>query len=177
MPVKLPSVVAVDANFLVQALSGKRTTDDYHRASHLLARIEKTRGQLIVPMPALAEYLVLADAASLPILDQLERKAFVRAAPFDRPAATECSQMDAAALGRGDKKDGAPESWQKVKIDRQVVAIAKATGAELIITSDVGVRTSAMRVGIPSLAVSELSLPPEVMQGKLRLVKGKPSRL
>jgi len=175
MPSKVPPIVAVDTCFLVRALVTARRADDEHKAWHFIERMEKARHKLVVPMPALAEYLVRADTASLEIVEQLERKAYVEAKPFDRAAAFECAQMDAAARGRGDKRDGSRDSWQKVKIDRQIVAIAKSVGAELIITDDDSVKACALRVGIPSMRVSDLSLPPEVRQGTLPL-KGKPRR-
>lgn len=172
MPAKLPAIVAVDANFLVLVLAPRRKTDEEHKAWHLLERLEKARGKLFIPMPALAEYLVRAEAASLPLLEHLEKKVFVEPADFDRAAAFECAQMDAAALGRGDKKDGARESWQKVKIDRQIVAIAKARGAGLIVTTDSNVRNNASRIGMSAMSPSELSFPPDLVQGRLPLKKG-----
>ena len=172
MAVKFPSIVAVHANFLVRAITAKHSSDDELRAAHLIERIEKAKSQLIIPMPALAEFLVLADIASLGILQQLERKSCIRAAPFDRAAAHECAQMDAAALARPDgKKDGLNSSWQKIKIDRQIVAIAKACGAKLIITSDKDIQANARRVGIEALAVAQLHLPDSARQGNLKLVK------
>lgn len=57
-------------------------------------------------------------------------------APFDRAAAFECAQLDRAALGTNDKKDGLSTSWQKIKIDRQIVATGKAHGASLVISGD-----------------------------------------
>lgn len=167
-----PRVIVLDANFLVCVISTKKPGDDEHRARYLLACAEKAHAQVIIPMPALAEYLVRADTASLPFLDQMERKAYIRMAPFDRAAAFECAQMGAAALGRADKRDGLKDSWQKVKVDRQIVAIAKVVGATLIVSSDEGVRTHAMRVGLHAMTIQELPFPEDMLQGKLPLLKG-----
>ena len=79
----------------------------------------------------------------------------------------------AAKKGRNNgsgKKDGVEAQWQKIKIDRQIVAIAKARGALLIVSRDDGVRSNAMRVGIQALTVQELELPESARQGKLELV-------
>lgn len=166
-------MVAVDTNFLVLAIRPKHVTDDEHRARHLIECIKKKRARLVIPMQALAEYLVKTDIASQTILEQMERKAFVVAAPFDRMSATECSQLNAAAIGRGDKKDGAERDWQRIKVDRQIVAVAKANGAGMLVSNDKGVRNNAMRVGIHAVRIEELPLPDDIRQGKLRLVKGK----
>jgi len=169
----LPRLVLVDANFLVRAISKKKPGDDEHKALHLLERVEKARGQIVIPTAALAEYLVLADAASLPLLDQLERKACIRLVPFDRAAAYECANLDAAAKGRGDKKDGSSSCWQKIKVDRQIVAIAKASGVGLIVSDDQDVHSNASRVGIRATTITALPLPDRLRQGTLRLSKGK----
>lgn len=118
-------------------------------------------------MPAVAEYLVGADIAALETFNKLERKAFVVVAPFDRAAAFECAQLDRAAIGGGDKKDGAKAPWQKIKIDRQIVATGKAHGATLIVSGDEGVRNNALRVGMVAKTISELELPIGARQGKL----------
>lgn len=168
----LPDKVAVDANFLVKGLDRKRK-NQWERAQYLLERLQKKRGQLIIPMPALAEYLVMADLAAARLMEELERKAFVRPEPFDRKAAQECSQLDAAALGRKDKKDGLKEHWQKIKIDRQNVAIAKACGAGMIVSDDEGVIANALRVGIRAVKLADLPISPDSMQGRLPLKKGR----
>ncbi len=82
---------------------------------------------------------------------------------------------DGVAVMRGKdngagKKDGVQAQWQKIKIDRQIVAIAKSRGAQLIVSSDDGVRSNALRVGIQALTLQELELPESAKQGKLELV-------
>jgi hypothetical protein len=154
-----------------------------------MEQVDKAKAVIIVPMPALAEFLVGADLAAVDAMQKLERKTYVLPAPFDRMAAFECAQLDRAALGGATfgrkagtatskvdangsaaKKDGVSEPWQKIKIDRQIVAIAKANGARLIISEDAGVRGNALRVGIATRTIGELELPAEARQGKLELV-------
>jgi hypothetical protein len=170
--------VAVDANFLIALRDPKLSEDDRTRLDHLIAMIERSRGQLIVPMPALAEFLVGADRAGLEYVNKLERRAWVDLAPFDRAAAFECAQLDRAALGgaalaakKGQdaiagKKDGVQAQWQKIKIDRQLVAIAKSRGANQFISADDGVRSNAQRVGIRAMTIPELELPDSSRQSK-----------
>jgi predicted nucleic acid-binding protein len=178
----LPSKLAVDANFLVALVDPELNPDDRARIDHLLARVDKAKSLIVIPMPALAEFLVGADQAGIEVMNKLERKAFIDLAPFDRAAAFECAQLDRAAIGGGalaakqgrnngsGKKDGVDAHWQKIKIDRQIVAIAKARGALLIVSRDDGVRSNALRVGIQALTVQELELPESAKQGKLELV-------
>lgn len=160
-----PRIVGVDANFLI--FNRESTGDRRERIDHFLSRIDKAKGKVIIPTPAIAEYLVLADKAGLALLEALQKRASVVVASFDIAAAYEASQFDAAALGRRDKRDGSEEPWQRIKIDRQIVAIAKTHGAKLIVSDDSGVRDAAARAGIPSSSVDELPLPDHARQKKL----------
>jgi len=169
MAAEFPRVITVDANVLVAYVGKAKLTDDRRRLAHFFGEAEKAKAKLIVPTPALAEYLVRADQAALESIDRLEHKSFILIAPFDRASAYECALMDAAALSRGDKRDGQKDAWQKIKIDRQIVAIGKTHGTQMILSDDDGVHATAMRVGIRARRVRELSLP--VSQGELRLPK------
>lgn len=162
--------ILVDANFLVAYVHPKTSDEDRARIEHLFSLAEKAKSRIIIPMPAVAEYLVGADTAGIESFNRLERKSFVFIAPFDRASAFECALLDRAALGSGDKKDGSLAPWQKVKVDRQIVAIGKACGATLLISADDGVRNNALRVGMAAKSVQELELPESAKQAKLELV-------
>ncbi|SEA98440.1 hypothetical protein SAMN05444680_10517 [Variovorax sp. YR216] len=143
--------------------------------AYLFETAEKSRCKVVLPMPAVAEYLAGADMAGVESLNLLERKTCILLGDFNRAAAFECAQLDRAAMrGSEDKKDGSDAPWQKVKIDRQIVAIAKANGAGLVISRDKGVRNNALRVGMSAIKVEELELPMSARQGKLALVEPEP---
>jgi hypothetical protein len=169
----LPRCIAIDANFLVAWGHAKTSSDDAARIASFLAQVDKEKVTLIVPMPAFAEYLVRADAGTLLAMQAFEKKAFVRLAPFDRAAAFECAKLDRAALNAGDKKDGVKDSWQKVKIDRQIIAIADANGAKLIISGDSSLRAHAARSGIQAMQIKDIPLPEAAKQRVLPLAGGK----
>lgn len=169
----LPKCILLDANFLVAHASAKTSSDDRARIDHFLASVDKAKAKLIIPMPAVAEYLVGADTAGVDMLNQLDRKACVVLAPFDRAAAFECALIDRAALGAGDKKDGSSSPWQKIKIDRQIVATGKAYGATLVISADVSLRANALRVGMDAKTIQDLDLPDDARQVKLELAPPK----
>lgn len=162
-----PKSVLVDANFLVCWVSPKTSKDDKARIQYFFENVEKAKAKIIIPMPAVAEYLVGADSAALDTFNKLERRAFVILAAFDRASAFECALMDRAALGSGNKKDGIDEPWQKIKIDRQIVATGKVYGTSLVISGDAGVRQNALRVGMAAKTVQELDLPDSAKQTKL----------
>jgi len=163
-------IVAIDANCLVAWSSQKeKDRDDKARFDDLLRTVSAASGKIIIPMPCFAEYLVGLDEASTEWVNTLERKKSVILAPFDRRAAFECALMDRRAIGQGDKKGGRKEPWQHIKIDRQVVAIAKVHQAAQMISNDGGVRTTALSVGMSASKIEELPLPDSAKQVRLDL--------
>lgn len=155
------SAIAIDANVIVAWCSGETPTDIKERLDQLLLEAHRDKRRIIIPTPAMAEFLVRAEDASTAAFAALEKKAAVYVAPFDRMAAFECALLDAAALNRGDKRDGSTEPYQKIKIDRQIIAIAKVHAVGLVITEDEGVRKIAQRVGIEAKTIAELDPHPQ----------------
>lgn len=92
----------------------------------LIEDIDKSNGKLIIPAQAVGEYVAGAGPAGQTILDGLLKNRRIRGESFDYKAAIECAFMERAAKASGNKR--APLShdalWQKVKVDRQIVAIA-----------------------------------------------------
>lgn len=172
----LPKVILVDANFIVAFVSPKTSLDDRSRIDHFLECAEKSKSKVIFPMPAIAEFLVRADLAGVEFLNRLDKKTFLLMADFNRAAAFELSQIDRAALNVGDKKDETEEPWQKIKVDRQIIAIGKSLGATLVVSADGSVRNNALRVGMLGMTIQELELPEAARQQKLALVPVKKPR-
>jgi predicted nucleic acid-binding protein len=173
----LPRVILVDANFIVAYVSPKTNSDDRARIDHFMDCAEKAKSKIVFPMPAIAEFLVGADLAGVEFLNRLDRKTFLIMADFNRAAAFELAQIDRAARNMGDKKDETTAPWQKIKVDRQIVAIGKSMGAALVISGDGSVRNNALRIGMQGMTIQELELPEGAKQGKLALVPVKRARI
>ena len=173
-----PARVLIDANFLVALLNPKEDDEEGMRARYLVKRVAQRKGTLIVPTPVIAEYLVRADEAGISSLNTFERQAHIAMAVFDRAAAFECAMLDRAAIlaPQGDKRDGSNEPWQKIKVDRQVVAIGKVHGAVLVVSQDKGVRTAALRSGMQACTIEQLPLDPNDAQKALPLAPPKGKR-
>lgn len=140
------------------------------RIEHLVAKIDRAKGSTIVPAPALAELLAGAGAQHATMLHALESRRAMRIEPFGKMAAVHCANLDNQAISDGDKKDGVRSSWQKVKVDRQIVAIAQVARCGRIVTGDPDVEKIAGRAAIETTFVWQLDLPPEDAQFDLRLV-------
>lgn len=172
-------MVVIDATMLMllfrpdvpaRATDSKGKTIDYvpERVAHLVKTLESSKSRIVIPTPVLSELLVRASAEETQrILEEINRLAVFRIEPFETRAAIEVAVMTRSALAAGDKKGGSNEPWAKVKFDRQIVAIALVLQASTIYTDDGNVTVTANAVGISTLGLADLPLPPETAQGKL----------
>lgn len=148
-------------------VTGVPISDAAKRFEFLRSQIEKSNSTIVIPTPALAEVLVSVGDAAPTVIERLNRSARFRIANFDALAAVELAAMTRDAIRAGDKKQGASESWQKVKIDRQIIAIARVNQVERIYSDDQGVKHFAQLLGLSVIQTWEMPLPPEDMQGGL----------
>ena len=107
--------VCLDATALMCLLDTR--TNEFHapdgsvvghmqrRMDHLVATIDRAKGSVIVPTPALAELLVGAGAQRATMLRALESGKAMRIEPFGKMAAVHCASLDNQAISDGDKKD------------------------------------------------------------------------
>jgi predicted nucleic acid-binding protein len=130
------------------------------RIEHLIENLDKERKKIIIPTPALSEFLARAGSAASKILEELNYSARFKIVPFDERAAVEAAVLTYEAHQAGDKKGGSQSQWSKIKFDRQIVAIAKVENAEVIYSDDEDMYRFAKKAGIKVIGVSELPLPP-----------------
>lgn len=173
--------VCIDANFLVALLdvgSSIFGADIRLRVSHLISTLDKAKSLVVVPTPVVAEYLVKADQAGLQSLRKLQGRSLVRICDFNLTAAYECALLDGAALnGSMGKKHGIDAAWQKIKIDRQIVSIARVNGCTAMVSQDDSVAANCNRLGIEVFKFEDLPMPPEAAQKELPLDRVKNSKV
>jgi predicted nucleic acid-binding protein len=162
-------LIILDTNSLVQMMVVDETDDDAARLRGLMEKAKASGISLGIPAPVFAEFLVRTDDATTEMLNAFERRQAVRILPFDKRAAHECALLDRAALATGDKRGGSKVSWQKLKIDRQIIAIARVNSAQLLLTNDSSLRTLANRLGLPVQTVADLPIPDDAKQRPLDL--------
>ena len=162
-------MIILDTNTLVQLVVVDQASDDAHRLKGLLETAKRDGMVIGIPTPVFAEFLVRADDATTELLVALDRKAAVRILPFDKKSAHECALLDQAAYARGGKKAESKQPWQRVKIDRQIIAIARANGATQIITSDKDLIAHSNRYGLEIRRVGDLPIPDSAKQQALDL--------
>lgn len=157
--------VVLDANALITWATSKNEMD----TGRLNALFNKASA-VFVPTPALAEFLVGAQGQEYAWLSGMERKSRFKLLPFDRRAAVECAQLEQCARAQGiGKQGGSSAPWQKVKIDRQILAISLVNQADLLICMDKNLVSMAAHCNLKTASVEDLETPPELLQISLEL--------
>ncbi len=161
--------VVFDSSFLVPLLDAKvklgETADS--KLEFLLEDLSKTRQKIIIPTPALSEVLVGAGSAAPQYLDYLNSQRYFEIASFDKLAAVEAAELIRTAKMQGDKKSGSSSSWQKVKFDQQIVAIARVKNASCIFSNDHDIELLVGGSKIRFQNLESLPLPPVESQNEL----------
>jgi predicted nucleic acid-binding protein len=160
-------MVLFDAGILIKLLDPRTSDIQRGKLDYLVSSLQKSKTKILIPTPALSEFYVKADPD---VLASFKGRAAFIIVPFDEKAALECSISIAAALRSGSKKGVQAEaSWQKIKFDHQIVAIAKTNRATTIYSEDGGLRKFAAALGLNAQCIDELPENPELKQQKLDL--------
>jgi predicted nucleic acid-binding protein len=165
-------MVSIDAGFLGLMLyptakppddpaTKKPTVKAKERIEQLLEDLDSKHERVIIPAPALSEFLVLAGKDGGLYLSEIALQPSFYIQPFDQMAAIELAAMELLARSKGHKRTPVPVTvpWQKVKFDRQIVAISKLHQAHTIYSDDEDVRQIAEDNGIKGIPCWELYLP------------------
>ena len=90
--------VVFDASVLID-LFNKTASDRRARLDHLVESLKKQRAKVLIPTPALAEFLVKAGKARERYLHELSKNSAFNIEPFDQKAAVECALGKILVLG------------------------------------------------------------------------------
>lgn len=129
------------------------------RVDGLLNELARTKAVVLVPTPVIAELFSRDEAGMGSYLALLRQSANFRTAAFDERAAVELAALNRKAYATGDKRAGATGSWQKIKIDRQIISIAKIHGASTIFTNDEQLAAAARLAEIDAISLAEVPIP------------------
>ena len=126
------------------------------RIDFLVSTLGSRREKIIIPAPALAEFLLLTKGWDA-YLTEIKKKAVFQIAGFNQPEAIELviqGKID------GKKIRNRVETWAKLKYDRQIVAIAKTHRVEVIYSADRDIHRLAAKNEIACKGLADLPLPP-----------------
>lgn len=134
------------------------------RIEFLRDTLVKDNNKIVIPTPSLAEFLVRAGEALDEFIDQFDSDANIQVEPFSQRAAIEAAIMQQQAASG---EDAHQNTRQVVKVDRQIVAVAKICNAKTIYTTDADVMAHAAAVGLAAIHIADLPLPPDKPQRNL----------
>ena len=153
--------VVFDASVLIDLFNKKLAGDRRVRLDHLVASLKKQRTKVLIPTPALAEFLVRAGKARERYLQEITNRSSFSLEPFDQRAAIECALLLEEAWARGQQ---GKVSHTKFKFDWQIVSIAASRNATAIYSDDSDISKAASRVRIPVYRTDTLPLPSSALQ-------------
>jgi len=130
------------------------------RIEKLLEDLDSDAERIILPTPALSEFLILADKDASTYLQKISEMKTILVKPFDELAAVELAAVELEDRRKGDKRGGSSSPWAKVRFDRQIVVIVKVNGAKKVYSDDEDVKKFAAKIGLEPVSSWELPLPP-----------------
>lgn len=137
------------------------------RLNGLVRKLQTDKERIVIPTPVIAELLTVSGPDGTQYFDTLTRSKQFQVGDFDIKAALEVSLMNTVALAAGDKKDGIDAPWQKIKVDRQILAICKVNNVSILYTDDDILAKTAARAGLRTLGIHDLPIPDENRQGDI----------
>lgn len=171
----MAKIISIDTNILIAPFAkdedvppcvktGEKIPYSPERTRHFLRDCEKNNIRILLPAPVIAEFLVCSTDCTEELRKLLTLSSTLTAVPFDQRAAYEHAEITREAIAsKNGKTMGIPESWQKIKFDRQIVAISKALGAQEIYCADKKLAKHAELCGLSVKSFSDMDLPPEVL--------------
>ncbi|WP_395060951.1 PIN domain-containing protein [Paraburkholderia silvatlantica] len=158
-------MIAFDANVLISLSTGDENDEAFERISGLIQDLIAAKTIIGVPAPAWAEFLCGTGLGASGVIQVLKKRSAIRILPFDEVAATELAAIDQTTRAKGGKKGASKANWQKIKVDRQILAIARVHSAAAVYSEDDNLIAEANRLGMTVVRTSEIPLKPK--QNKL----------
>ncbi len=155
--------VAFDNSFLV-FLFNRRAGASVERAADrvdgLIESLSSKKAKIIIPTPALTELLMAGRFSIQVYIEKLKTFGAFQVRAYDERAAIELAAQYLAT--KKTHKERAKQSpWNKIKFDRQIVAIAKTQGASVVYSDDEQLRKFAHECGMEAYGLAEIGVPPK----------------
>ena len=162
-------LVYPDAPAPIDPATGVEVSEPFVRIEGLLEGLDSRESVIIVPTPVLSELLIRAEGRQPEVLAAITGRRAVEIAPFDVQAAVEN-----AALRRTQKRAGGRTSQAKneVRFDLQILAIARARGAQIMYTDDASLRSRCAVEKMVVRGIADLPIP----ESKRQIAMALPSR-
>lgn len=148
--------------------TGKPVELARERVQDLVRRLNKSRQKIIIPTPVTAEILSVVGPGNADYLRIINRARIFEVKPFDEVAAIELAFLNRDVFGKQDKVNKV-ETRQKVKVDRQILAVCKVADCDTFYTDDANLRNRAVMCGMKALGILDIPIPESARQLPLDL--------
>lgn len=137
--------------------TGRRIERGHERVALLVEQLAKIRHKILLPTPVIAELMAAIGPSAEQYVTIVRRSRVFEIASFDEKAAIELAFLNRDVFAA---QDGArEEAYQKVKFDRQIVAVLKSRNATTIYTDDRNLSKRAQLCGMTATALHQLAPP------------------
>ncbi len=131
------------------------------RVRYLLSSLAKNKVRILLPAPVVSELLVFSENVMEALFRYLGGEVVLEVAVFDYKAAIETAR----AMREKKERDGSigadsSDIRNKIKVDYQIVAIARTQGAEAIYSQDRGLNNHSKHCGLEVRTITDIDLPP-----------------
>lgn len=151
---------------------GRRlNSEDSLRMQGLFQILRAKKESIGIPAQVWAEFLDQAGEGELSATQNIFKTTAFRLLPYDLKAVMETVEVVKAGRSARKTSKGEKRPRQSVKVDWQIIAIAKANGARLLITNDVDMLAEAKRSGVLCARICDLPIPDHLRQHDLELEK------
>jgi hypothetical protein len=151
----------------IDPATGVPVTQTRARVEILVHSLNKARQRIIPPTPVIAELLTAIGPTAQEYVDIVARSRVFEIAAFDERAAVELAILNRGVFARQD--DPRAEPYQKIKIDRQILAIMKSRNVEVVYIDDRKAASRAQACGLKVVHLHELMEPAQDRQMRLAL--------
>lgn len=124
-----------------------------------------------IPAQVWAEFLDQAGERELNATQSIFKTTAFKLLPYDLKAVMETVEVVKAGRSARKASKGEKRPRQSVKVDWQIIAIARANGARLLITNDTDMLAEAKRSGVTCARICDLPIPDHLRQHDLELEK------
>jgi predicted nucleic acid-binding protein len=148
--------------------TGKPLEWPKERVEGLINELSKAKKKIVIPAPVAAEILTVIGPTNTDYLSIINRSKVFEVVPLDAKAAVELAFLNRDVFGARDRKSKA-QPFQKVKVDRQILAICKVAGCDTLYTDDKSLIGCAKLCGIATVRLCDLPIPDSARQTTLDL--------
>ena len=115
--------------------TGRPVEHPKERIEGLLTKLPKAKDEIIIPAPVTAEILTVIGPTNTDYFSIINRSRVFKVVSLDDKAVVELAFLNRDLFAARDKKSKA-QPYQKVRVDRQILAICKVAGCNALYTDD-----------------------------------------